>query len=253
MAIWAIADLHLSFGTPGKEMAIFGPDWENHYQKIEKNWKERIAEDDLVLIAGDISWAMKIEEAVPDLEWIDKLPGTKVMIRGNHDYWWGSLSKVEKICPPSVHPIQHNIFRFGSVEIGGTRLWDTSEYRFDEFIEKKEVPKIKQKETQQLRDEAEKIFIRELGRLEMSLKMFSPQAEKRIVMTHYPPIGADLAPSYAAKLLEKHGVDICVFGHLHSVRPGSLLFGEARGIEYHLTSADYLKFIPKEVSNLLLT
>ena len=246
MAIWALADLHLSFGTPGKEMGVFGQEWERHYQKIETNWRERISQDDLVLIAGDISWAMKAAEAVPDLEWIDRLPGAKAMIRGNHDYWWSSLSKVEKVCPPSIHPIHHNIFRFGDIEVGGSRLWDTPEYGFNAFIEMKDFPQIKHKP--ESAEEAEKIFLRELGRLEMSLKMFSKNAKKRIVMTHYPPISADLAPSRAATLLEEYGVDACVFGHLHNAKPGSLPFGTARGISYYLTSCDYLNFTPMKIS-----
>ena len=101
-SIWAIADLHLSFGVPNKSMEIFGPQWADSPAKIREQWLALIAPEDLVLIPGDISWAMRIEEARPDLEWIDSLPGTKVMIRGNHDYWWSSLSQIANCPPPSI-------------------------------------------------------------------------------------------------------------------------------------------------------
>lgn len=244
--IWALADLHLSFGTPNKQMDVFGNQWVKHYEKIEKHWRETISSDDLVLLAGDISWGMKPEEAIPDLEWIDRLPGTKVMIKGNHDYWWESLSKVKNICPASIHAIQHNVFKWEEgIEVGGTRLWDTSEYHFNGFVEMKSFPQVKEKPLPP--KETETIFVRELHRLELSLKEFSEDAKQRIIMTHYPPIGPDLKSSRASGLLEKYGVNICVFGHLHNVKPNSLPFGKARGINYYLTSADYLDFIPKKI------
>ncbi len=103
MAVWALADLHLSFGVPGKSMDLFGDKWAGHPEKIRTHWLRLIAPDDLVLLPGDISWAMHTEDAQPDLDFIAALPGTKVMIRGNHDYWWNSLNKVEKILPlPSM-------------------------------------------------------------------------------------------------------------------------------------------------------
>ena len=128
MTIWALADLHLSFGVPDKEMDVFGPKWKNHPEKIRANWEKLVKPDDLVLLPGDISWGMHPEEALPDLNWIDSLPGTKVMIRGNHDYWWTSISKVEKVLPKSIHVIQNNIYRWKDVIICGARLWDTEEY-----------------------------------------------------------------------------------------------------------------------------
>jgi predicted phosphohydrolase len=241
MSIWAIADLHLSFGVPEKTMEVFGPEWVDYAEKLKSSWLDAIKSDDLVLIAGDISWAMRPEEAKVDLDWIDALPGTKVMIKGNHDYWWSSLSKVKRILPPSIHMIQNNAFNWREYSIGGARLWDTAEYGFDAFINFRETAVPSSKEE---KPDAEKIFKRELERLELSLKSLNQSAAKRFVMTHYPPISADLHPSRTAALLEKYRVDVCVFGHLHSVKRGQSLFGTCNGIRYFLTSCDYLDFKP---------
>lgn len=134
MAVWAIGDLHLSFGTPEKKMDVFGPHWIDHPKKIEAHWREKITKDDLVLIPGDISWSKSIAGAMPDLEWIHSLPGTKVMIRGNHDYWWSSLKRLREIMPPSIHLIQNDTFTWNNIIIGGARLWDTPEYNFNSYI-----------------------------------------------------------------------------------------------------------------------
>jgi predicted phosphohydrolase len=117
MPVWAIADLHLAFGVPNKKMDVFGAQWVDYTDKIEKKWRENIAETDLVLIAGDISWAMRLEDAKPDLDWIHSLPGTKVIIRGNHDYWWTSLSKIKQIMPPSVHVVQNNVYNWQGLSV----------------------------------------------------------------------------------------------------------------------------------------
>ena len=249
MAIWALADLHLAFGVPNKNMEAFGNQWIGYVEKIKKNWLAHISPEDLVLIAGDISWATRLEEALVDLEWIHALPGTKVMIRGNHDYWWSSLSKVEKFLPSSLHVIQNNVFNWKNVTVGGSRLWDTSAYSFNSFINYVETP-IQSKEKAEKYDfkEAERIFERELGRLELSLKHLNRSADIKIVMTHYPPIGADMHNSQVSSLLEKYGVDICVFGHLHNVKERSLPFGEKNRIQYYLTSCDYLNFSPLKIS-----
>lgn len=246
MSIWAIADLHLSFGVPHKEMDVFGSQWHHHAQKIEENWRASIKEDDLVLIPGDISWALRLEEVVADLNWIDRLPGTKLMLKGNHDFWWSSLSKIAKILPPSIHLLQNNAFHWQNVGVAGTRLWDSPEYHFGAYIEMQERKEIKSKpmEEPSSPEEAEKIFQRELIRLEMSLKELRPEDALRIVMTHYPPIGGDLQDSQVSRLLQKYNIQICVFGHLHNVRKDAPLFGTKEGILYALTACDYLDFRP---------
>ena len=239
MAVWAIADLHLSFGVPNKQMDIFGPQWKNYTEKIENHWRALIAPTDLILIPGDISWAMHVEEAAPDLQWIDRLPGTKVLIKGNHDYWWNSLSKLKSILPSSCHLIQNNSWNWQEISIAGTRLWDVPGLNFNGIIEFKEQQKPLTEKDES--SESQKIYQRELGRLETSLKSMSPLAKKRIVMTHYPPIGSALEETEVSRMLEKYKVDICVFGHLHNVKPGHLLFGQRNGVTYHLTACDYLE------------
>ena len=239
MAVWAIADLHLSFGVPNKQMDVFGSHWKDYTEKIEKHWKACITPADLILIPGDISWAMHSEEARPDLEWIHYLPGTKVLIKGNHDYWWGSLSKLKSILPPSCHLIQNNSLTWQDITIAGTRLWDIPGISFSPIINIKE-PGHPKPLTQEEESESKKIYQRELGRLEVSLKSMPPSSKKRIVMTHYPPIGPAFEETEASRLLEKYKVDICVFGHLHNVKPGQQLFGKHHGVAYYLTACDYL-------------
>lgn len=247
MSVWVLSDPHLAFGVPEKTMEAFGPSWHKYAERIEAHWKKLISAGDLVLIPGDISWAMHLDEAAVDLNWIDALPGTKVILRGNHDYWWSSSSKMTKIMPPSIHFIHNNVFVWNGIAIGGSRLWDTLEYSFNQFIEFQENPRARIKTSEELakeKEEEERIFVRELERLKLSLAGLPKEAKVKIAMTHYPPIGADLAPSRASEILEAFDIDICVFGHLHNVRKGSLPFGEARGVKYVFASCDYLDFAP---------
>lgn len=248
MSIWALADLHLSFGVPNKEMDVFGDKWKDHPEKIRSHWLKNIAADDLVLLPGDISWGMSIAEAKIDLDWIDALPGTKVMLKGNHDYWWTSLSKVEKILPPSIHAIQNNVFRWNNVAIAGSRLWDTPEYSFQQFVNFVDNPRAnKLTEVQHDQEEMERIFLRELARLELSLKCLPRDATMRIAMTHYPPIGANLTPSRASALLEKYQISLCAFGHLHNIKQELPMFGIKNGVRYTLVSCDYVNFEPVKI------
>lgn len=231
MSIFAIADLHLSFGVPEKTMEVFGPRWKGYQERIKENWIKLISSDDLVLIPGDISWAMRAEIAKIDLDWIDALPGEKVMIRGNHDYWWESPSKVKKVLPSSCHIIQNDAFEWKGISIGGTRLWDSPEFSFGDGT---------------LTEDDRKIFEREYSRLEMSLKAMKP-ASKKIIMTHYPPVSETLNSNRITALLEKYSIDICVFGHLHNFEPGSLPFGNLNRVRYLLTACDYLNFEPLKI------
>jgi uncharacterized protein len=247
MSVWALADLHLSFGVPDKEMGVFGAQWVNHPEKIKTHWLNTVSDDDLVLLPGDISWAMKIEEVKIDLDWIHHLPGTKVMIRGNHDYWWQSLKKIGEVLPPSIHIIQHSVFVWKGIAIGGSRLWDTPEYSFGNFVHYVDNPRANILSKVDNPVDAEKIFERELLRLEASLKQLPKDAKVRIAMTHYPPIGSDLKPSRASALLEKYKVSACAFGHLHNIKPGTLPFGEKNGVKYTLAAADYIDFTPVKI------
>ncbi len=247
MSVWALSDPHLALGIPGKSMEVFGPKWHHYVEKIRAGWHQKVRAQDLVLIPGDISWAKRLEEALIDLEWIDALPGTKVILKGNHDYWWPSSSKLAQSLPPSIHFIYNNAFHWQDIAIGGSRLWDTDEYNFDDYIEFQENPLAKEKEPHPAEDQ--KIFARELERLTLSLTQLDPKAKIRIALTHYPPIGADLKPSLASKILESFHIQHCVFGHLHNVKPGTLPFGVARGVDYIFASCDYLDFIPVQILN----
>jgi uncharacterized protein len=244
MTVWAIADLHLAFSTPDKDMAYFGPTWERYAAKIEENWRQCVASDDLVLLAGDLSWAMRPDKALIDLRWIDALPGTKVCIRGNHDYWWASLTKLRQLPLTSFHFVQHDCFNWRDVTISGTRLWDSPEYNFSTYVEVTVNPRETKRPLEEEKRDDRAIYERELGRLELALKALSPRAKIKIIMTHYPPIGADLAPSRASQLLEAYGVHYSIFGHLHNLRSSALLFGVRGGVHYVLTSADFLGFKP---------
>ena len=244
--IWALSDPHLAFGVPAKSMEAFGEKWKDYATRIETHWRDKVGGDDLVLVPGDISWAMRLDEALIDLEWIDRLPGIKVILRGNHDYWWPSSKKLEEILPKSIRFIHNNALIFDGVAIGGARLWDTPEYSFNDLIHFQENPRARPK-AENVEEDNERIFLRELERLRLSLSALDPQASVRIAMTHYPPIGKLLEPSRASKILEEFKINICVFGHLHNVRENSLPFGEARGVRYIFTSADYLDFVPLEI------
>lgn len=246
MRIWAIADLHLAFSTPDKSMDLINPRWKDYAERIAKNWKERISPEDLVLIPGDISWAMRLEEALTDLEWIDKLPGKKIILKGNHDYWWSSTGKMSKVMPPSIQFIHNNTITMDGVTIGGTRLWDSEEYSFGSYIDFEPNPKARVKTIDV--EEENKIFARELIRLEASLSQLDPNAALRIALTHYPPISADLKPSLASAILEKHKVHYCIFGHLHNLKKNMNMFGKKGDITYLLTSCDYLDFCPIEIA-----
>jgi len=225
-------------------MDPFGPVWKNHPHPLEKWWREHIGPDDLVLIPGDISWGKKLEEAFPDLQWIDSLPGQKVLLAGNHDYWWASLKKLKDLPFKSLHYLQNNALRFGDIVIGGTRLWDTQEYRFtNEKVAVVEGVHFTDKKLDL--EEQERIFVRELGRLKESLKQMGEG--KKIVLTHYPPIGKDLQPSRASELIAASGAHVCLFGHLHHFPPGSLPFGKANGVDYKLVSFDYLNGTPIQI------
>lgn len=247
MRIWAIADLHLSFGVPNKKMDFFGKEWKDHDQKIAADWLEKVSKNDIVLIPGDISWGLKWKDAYLDLEWIDKLPGKKILIKGNHDYWWPSLKKLNENLPPSLHAIHNNAITIGDVSIGGSRLWDTKEYSFLKYIEIKGSADTLKK-TISSKDEDR--FNKELLRLESSLQLLNSDAKIRIAMAHYPPISRDLSPSKTSLILEKYKIDHCCFGHLHSVKKGSLNFGKTRGVHYHFTACDYLDFKLKLISSL---
>ncbi len=230
MKIFAIADLHLAFSVD-KPMHIFGEHWIDHPQKIAAAWRELVSEDDLVLIPGDVSWAMRLNEAELDFGFIDELPGRKVVIRGNHDYWWASLKKMRESLPGSILPLQNTSFVAGNVGIAGSRLWIDPDLNLESGSE----------------DDA-KIFKRELARLRMSLDSLPGDIEHKIIMTHYPPLALNGDSGLAVELGREYGCDLWIFGHMHlsDIAPDYSAFNrEIDGTRYEFVSADYLGFVPK--------
>ena len=221
MKVFAISDLHLSVNNP-KPMDIFGPVWDGYLDKIFSEWKEKVSENDLVLLAGDFSWAMKLEEAIADFNLLKDLPGKKVLIRGNHDYWWNAISTLRKNLPPSFYAIQNDAIKFGNIVLCGTRGWQVLENNMERT------------------PEDEKIFKREIIRLEMTLQAAQKmrnENDKVFCMMHYPPMNALKEDSPFSLLLEKYKVDKVIYEHLHGLKNVETYFIK-NGIEYYLTSCD---------------
>lgn len=249
-SVWAISDLHLAFGVEGKDMGVFGSKWEKHHEKIARHWRELIHEDDLVLIGGDISWALRLEDAVKDLEWIDQLPGTKVMIKGNHDLWWKSNAKVRAMLPPSIHIIFNDAFLWNDVAIGGARLWETPANSYSNFIVFSETPRanVKKKEdTEENRLIDQRIYKKELHRLDFSLDAMSREASTRIVMLHYPPTGPDHKENEITTLMQNAGIDYCLYAHLHNLKSNAPVDFTLNQTKYFCTACDWLGFTPLRV------
>lgn len=228
--IYGISDLHLDY-TEDKSMEIFGANWYNYQNRIFENWNEIVENDDLVLIPGDISWGLKLSDALPDLQKIENLPGRKILLRGNHDYWWKSLNKLNALGFQTIEFLQNNSFIYENYNIAGTRSWssrDSSEFDKD--------------------DEA--IFKRELIRLELSLNTIKNDLET-IVMLHYPPFNKQGRPNEIGEVLKNYNnITTCIYGHLHSEGLASVVEGEIDGINYRCLSADYIDFIPQLIKKV---
>lgn len=225
MRIFALGDPHLSLSTD-KPMDIFGPNWDNHAARLEAAWRAAIQPEDAVLLPGDISWGMSLDEAKADLAFLAALPGTKVLLRGNHDYWWNSISKVRAALPGGMHAVQNDSLVLGGVAVLGTRGWVCpGSTLFDPAVD-------------------QKLYERELIRLELSLK--SAQAGMpKLCMLHYPPFNERRQQSGFTELLEAYGVERAVYGHLHGKACRNAFEGIRNGVEYTLCSADHLEFAPK--------
>ena len=231
--IFAIADLHLSLSVENKAMDVFGSGWANHVARLREGWQDTVGEEDLVLIPGDISWGLRPEEARADLAFVHELKGAKILLRGNHDFWWTGYSKVQSMLPPSLRAVQNNALVWNDAVIGGTRGWNTP--MSADFSESKD----------------RKIFEREKLRLALSLSAMDARAGRlKLFMLHYPPFSEKGEPTDFAKLLAGRGVDHCVYGHLHGRSCLGGFEGSYEGTEYHLTSADHLRFVPKLIAEI---
>lgn len=228
MKIFAIADTHLSGQPPHKPMSVFGDHWLNHWDKIKTDWVAKVSSDDTVLLAGDISWAMKLEQALPDLDEIAGLPGQKIMVRGNHDYWWQTLAKMNAAMTNRIVFINNNFASAGAFAICGSRGWICPD---DPCFGQDDKP----------------IYLRELGRVRASLEAARAAGFSRIIlMLHYPP-QHDRRPSGFSDLLAEFAVEHCVYGHLHNEAVKTAVTGDINGTVHHLVSCDALDFKLKQI------
>ncbi|QSX04895.1 metallophosphoesterase [Sedimentibacter sp. zth1] len=222
MRVFAIGDLHLD-STRKKPMDIFGQNWIGHEQKIFDNWRENVLDDDMVLIPGDISWAIKLEEANIDLKMIDDMPGKKVCIRGNHDYWWTTKNKLNRLKLDTIEFISNDCFIYNGIAICGCRGWDTYDIESNK--------------------DSERIFKRELLRFEMSLQLTKNVECKKIALLHFPPFNIDKSPNDFVNIMQKYSIDTCIYGHLHGAEGHKLAKeGIINGINFYCVASDYLDF-----------
>lgn len=228
MHIYAIADLHLSGEPASKPMDKFGVHWADHKEKVKNNWLNTVQPEDYVIIAGDISWAMTLAEAAVDLEWVAQLPGHKILLRGNHDYWWASISKMRNTYPDFIF-LQNDSTILETPEgqkiaICGTRGWLLpSSERFSE--------------------EDNKIYLREGVRMELGLQQAQKaEPDKLILAMHYPPLFAAEENTVYTELLEKYQVETCVYGHIHGENHVITFEGTRNNVTYKLVSCDTQNF-----------
>lgn len=225
MSLYAIADLHLSLSS-GKPMNIF-PGWDNHVERLEKNWQATVSPDDTVVVPGDISWAINFEEAKADFDFINRLNGHKVIMKGNHDYWWNSMAKMNRFLEENgfdtITIVHNNYYPYGDYGICGTRGWI--------------------KDTEEPADA--KVLAREAGRLETSIKAALAGGKKPIVFLHYPPIFANDYNREILDVLFRYDIKTCYYGHLHGNAHRYAVCGEVDGINYQLIAGDFVQFCPK--------
>ncbi|MBR2929278.1 MAG: metallophosphoesterase [Oscillospiraceae bacterium] len=230
MALYAIGDLHLSLAS-NKPMDVFGAGWTNYVERIREGFAA-LTEDDVTVLCGDLSWAMGLEESLADFRFINALPGKKYIIKGNHDYWWNTASKMKKFFEANglatLEVMHNNCFLYGDVALCGTRGW---------FYE----------EDAAAGSHNDKVLQRELGRLETSLKAAGER--EKICFLHYPPLYHGYRCEEVLKLLKQYEVKRCCYGHLHGPSHRLAVRGAAEGIEFTMVSADYLSFSPKKIAD----
>ncbi|MBE7046489.1 MAG: serine/threonine protein phosphatase [Ruminococcaceae bacterium] len=234
MSIYTISDLHLAFGVD-KPMDIFGYGWENYMERTETNWINTVNDQDTVIIGGDISWGTYLDDIKPDFDFIESLPGKKILLKGNHDYWWESLTKLKRFTDEmgykTIEFLHNTSILAQDTAICGTRGWiDPS--------------------TDNFKKDDEKIYLRELGRMELSLKEGIKYNPKKIIaVLHYPPVTKDktINQDYL-ELFKKYSVSTCIYGHLHSNSHKNAFEGQVDNIEFKLVSADYVHFTPQKLT-----
>ena len=221
MKIFAISDLHIS-SNGDKPMEVFGARWDGYIEKIQSDWAEKVTDDDVVLISGDLSWAMKLEDAVADLKTFAHLKGKKVIIKGNHDYWWNGITKVRNALPDNFYALQNDAIKLGNYVICGSRGW-TLENMDNE--------------------QDKKIVMREVERFKLTLKdavKLREEGDKLIVLIHYPPFDLKRNPSVFTELFEEFGVSCVIYGHLHGKDCKAEKVYVKNNIPYYLASCDLI-------------
>lgn len=231
MSLFAIADLHLSLAGD-KPMDIFSG-WDNHAERLEKNWQQRVAPDDTVVIPGDITWAMSLQSALEDFRFIDRLNGKKIILKGNHDYWWSTKTKADVFFAQNgittIQILNNNFYEYEGLGLCGTRGWinDGSE------------------------PQNQKVILREAQRLERSIQGAVDAGLSPIVFLHYPPVFMGDENAEIMTVLQKFHISWCFYGHLHGYAHKNAVIGERNGIEFRLISSDFLHFSPLEITNIV--
>ena len=233
MSVFAISDLHLPLGID-KPMNVFGARWDNYVDRLRDNWQKIVGDEDIVLMPGDISWATYLEDAYKDLEYINSLNGTKIILKGNHDYWWTTMNKlngfVEKNNFDTIKFIHNNCYVSGGIAICGTRGWNIA----------------KDNST----DDDKRLFLREKERMILSLESARKQNPDEIIAAmHYPPVEKNGLNHDFIEIFKEYGVKTCIYGHLHAAAQDFAVQGDVDGVKLILVASDYLKFIPKLIRN----
>ena len=232
MSLYVIADLHLPISVD-KPMDIFGG-WEDYVSRLKYNWKKKIKPDDTVVIPGDLSWSMSLEQSCNDMRFLNELPGRKIISKGNHDYWWNTASKMERFFADNgfttLNILHNNCYEYEGIGICGSRGW----------INENGKP------------EDAKVLAREAIRLEVSIVCAEKQGLRPVVFLHYPPVYTGIVNESIFEVLKKHDIRLCFYGHLHGRRTHSnAVTGMYQGIMFKLISADYLQFDPLDITDIV--
>ena len=236
MKVFALSDPHLALSAPFKPgeppcvykpMDIFGPQWQDYYDALWENWRRVVAPDDTVLMPGDISWGMTLPETVNDFAYLAALPGNIIIVKGNHDYWWQSISQVRAALPPNCKALQHSSLTVGSRVVCGSRGWLTPDH--PDYAEA----------------EDSKIYARELLRLRMALEEGAQSGGSPVVLLHYPPLNSPNEENEMLALLQEFSARLCVYGHIHGPTARNTVEGQYHGIEFVNASCDRLNFTPR--------
>lgn len=229
MSIFAISDLHLSFSVD-KPMNIFGEKWNNYTERLYDNWQNTVKEEDVVIIPGDISWATYLDECYADFNFIEKLNGKKIILKGNHDYWWSTISKMNEYLKEnnfsSISFMQNNSFSYNGCTVCGTRGWTIKTPGCTELNEK--------------------IFEREKRRLILSLENAKQKGDEEIIVAmHYPPVESGNENKDFIDIMKQYGVKLCIYGHLHAQSHLRAITGDFDSVELKLVAGDYINFMPQ--------